>query len=163
MVIGCEPTGLASRLIRRPAVPEVAARHTFHYYKPTARRMPDPLTNDLESLSADLKGLKGSLLVGVLVGEGSIILHFNSGSSILVQCAFETVVHDCEAAGHGEIAATAIHLFDFLNGKVIDATNDENALITLKFGAAKKLQIRPDKSGLESYVLRTPKGVLPIY
>jgi len=125
--------------------------------------MPALSNDDLKSLSADLKNLKDSSLVGVLVGDGSMILNFANGSSILVQCPFETAVNGVSATGHGEDAETAINLFDLLNTQVLDAAVDERGLITLIFGPAKKLRICPDGSGLESYVMRTSNGVLPVY
>jgi hypothetical protein len=119
--------------------------------------------DDLKRLSVALKGLKDSLFVGVLVGYGSMILHFGNGSSILIQCPFETVTNGLRATGHGEDAETAIHLFEFFNTEILDAAADEKGLITLKFGDTKKLRICPDGSGLESYVVRTSNGVLPVY
>jgi len=99
--------------------------------------MPALSNDDLKSLSADLNGLKDSSLVGVLVGDGSIILNFANGSSILVQCPFETAVNGISATGHGEDAETAIHLFEFLNTHIVDAAVDHRGLITLKFGREK--------------------------
>jgi hypothetical protein len=125
--------------------------------------MPALSNENLKSLIADVKGLKDSTLVGVLVGDGSMILNFANGSSILLQCPFKTAINGVSATGHGEDAETAIHLFALLNTKVVDAAVDESGLITLKFSRTKKLRICPDGSGFESYVMRTSNGVSPVY
>jgi hypothetical protein len=118
---------------------------------------------DLENLKADLSSLKRSTFVGVLVGAGSMILHFSDGSSVLVQCPFETYDGDTSNKGHGESPGTSLILFTFLNEHVGDVSADLTGKIKLEFETSKGIQIIPDNSGFESYVLRTSKGVFPVY
>ncbi|HVB17132.1 MAG TPA: hypothetical protein VNF04_11395 [Stellaceae bacterium] len=117
---------------------------------------------DMNNLRKDLRNIEGSSLVGVLVGDGSMILNFSNNASILIQCAFETNDGEVVEGGHGEISQTAIYLFKFLNTRLDDVAVTEAGLITLGFGPDRRVRIIPDGSGLESYVLRTSSGVFPV-
>jgi hypothetical protein len=125
--------------------------------------MNSPTQTDWKSLQVDLISLKSSTFVGVLVGVGSIILHFSNGSSVLVQCPFEVFDGASSKAGHGEAPASSLLLFGLLNGRVDDASIDAKGRITFQFGASSSIRIVPDGSGYESYVLRTSKGTSPVY
>jgi hypothetical protein len=118
---------------------------------------------DRENLQADLSNLKSSIFVGVLVGVGSMILHFSNGSSVLVQCPFEVDDGGASNMGHGESPGTSVVLFGFLNEHVDDISVDVVGQITLAFGASRSIRIVPDNSGFESYVLTTSKGTFPVY
>ena len=118
---------------------------------------------DLQKLVADSNSLTGSTFVGVLVGAGSMILHFSDGSSVLVQCTFETYENTISRTGHGESPGTSTILFEFLNEDVVGVSVDAVGQMTFDFGAGKGIRIIPDSAGLEAYVLRTPRGVLPVY
>lgn len=118
---------------------------------------------DLKHLQADSSGLISFALVGVLVGYGSLILHFGDGSSLLVQCAFEVYDDKNSHAGHGESAETSVFLFQLLNQHIVSVQVDMAGQMILDFGAGRGIRIIPDHSGLESYVLRTPRGVFPVY
>jgi hypothetical protein len=118
---------------------------------------------DQANLQAELNDLKSSIFVGVLVGAGSLILHFSNGSSILVQCPFETVDDGPSARGHGESPTTSAILFGFLNSRVADVTVDAAGLAELRFGQGRGIKIIPDDSGFESYVVRTSHGVSPVF
>jgi hypothetical protein len=116
-----------------------------------------------EHLQAELRGLKTSLFVGVLVGVGSMILHFSDGSSLLVQCPFEMNDAGISNAGHGESLGTSAILFGLLNEHVSDVSLGNDGDITLKFSSDRAIRIIPDNSGFESYVLRTIRGVFPVF
>jgi hypothetical protein len=118
---------------------------------------------DLENLRADSKSLTASTFVGVLVGFGSMILHFSNGSSILVQCGFEVFDGKLSQSGHGQSPGTSVILFEFFNEHVVNVSVDLVGQMIFNFGTDREFRIIPDNSGLESYVLRTPKGVLPVY
>jgi hypothetical protein len=118
---------------------------------------------DHENLQADSNSLTASAFVGVLVGHGSMILHFSNGSSVLVQCAFEVYDNKISRTGHGESSETSTLLFEFFNLPVVAVSVDALGQITFDFGAGKGIRIIPDNSGLESYVPQTPKGVFPVY
>jgi hypothetical protein len=117
---------------------------------------------DLENLQADLGSLITSAFVGVLVGYGSMILHFSNGSSLLMQCPFEANEGSVSRAGHGEHADTSLALFQFLNADIVDVTVDGVGQIDFDFGARRSLRIIPENSGFESYVLQTSKGTFPV-
>src|SRR4051812_19627075 len=119
--------------------------------------------NDLENLTADSRSLRTAAFVGVLVGFGSMTLHFSNGSSVLVQCAFEVFDGELSRSGHGESPATSVSLFDFFNEHVVNVSVDVVGRMTFDFGANRGFQIVPDDTGFESYVLRTPKGAFPVY
>ena len=116
-----------------------------------------------EHLQAHLSGLRTSSCVGVLVGAGSMVLNFSDGSSLLVQCPFEVNDNGNLNMGHGESPGTSVALFGLLNEPIVDASVDTIGQITLNFRANRKIRIIPDSSGFESYVLRTSKGVSPVY
>jgi hypothetical protein len=118
---------------------------------------------DLENLRANSKSLTASAFVGVLVGFRSMILHFSNGSSVLVQCGFEVFDGKLSQCGHGESPATSVILFEFFNEHVVNVSVDLVGQMIFNFGTDREFRIIPDNSGLESYVLRTPKGVFPVY
>jgi hypothetical protein len=112
---------------------------------------------------ADLEQLTNVLLTGVLVGAGSLILQLANGASILVQCPFEVRGSSGRAAGHGESNGTASLLFPFLNRTVDRAGLGPHGTLELDFGSGEQLSIIPDHFGPESYVVRTSRGIVPVY
>jgi hypothetical protein len=118
---------------------------------------------DLQNLQALSNSLTGAAFVGVLVGAGSMILHFSNGSSVLVQCTFETCENTISRASHGESPGTSTILFEFLNKDVVGVSVDAVGQMTFDFGAGKRIRIIPDSGGLEAYVLRTLRGTFPVY
>ena len=118
---------------------------------------------DLENLQADSNSLVTSAFVGVLVGFGSMIMHFSNGSSVLVQCVFEVFDGNLSRTGHGGSPETSVILFEYFNEHVVSVSVDVIGQMTFNFAVERGFRIIPDGSGLESYVLRTPKGVFPVY
>jgi len=119
-------------------------------------------TTEIDVLNDSLGCLRGQAFTGVLVGVGSIILHFNGVCSLLLQCPFEVCEGATTKSGHGESRETSANLFDLLNQCVVDAHADPTGQIFLTFGGRRTIKIMPDRSGFESYVLSTPKGVHPV-
>lgn len=117
---------------------------------------------DLTLLRSDIGILGNTILVGILVGAGSLVLHFSDGSSLLIQCPFEAIAGRDATRGHGENPATAPALFRFLNEPVTGVAVSETGESTLRFRTG-SMRIIPDHSGLESYVLRTSRGVMPVF
>lgn len=110
----------------------------------------------------DLAEFCHAIFSGVTVGIGSIILLFVSGTQILIQCAFECTDADSSRRGHGEDASTSSILFDHLNHVVEVAEIDHGGTLTLKFDDGMCLRIIPERNGLESYVVTTNHGIVPI-
>jgi hypothetical protein len=118
---------------------------------------------DQEQLQAHSNSLINSAFVGVLVGHGSMILHFSDGSRVLVQCAFEVSDDKISHTGHGESAETSVLLFQLFNAHVVSIRVDTVGQMIFDFGAGRGIRRIPDGSGFESYVLSTPGGVFPVY
>lgn len=110
----------------------------------------------------DVAEFKSTLLTGVTVGVGSQILVFANGANIMIQCPFICGSEGQMTQGHGEDPASAVILFDFLNGQVKDVLLEEEGSLLLKFGGQKFLRIIPEDNGLESYVVSTRLGVCPV-
>ena len=119
-------------------------------------------STDHANLQADLGGLKNALLMGVLVGAGSIVLKFSDGASVLVQCPFEVEEAGQSHSGHGESPATSATLFGLLNHRVSGAKVDKRGRTTFDFEAGGKIRLIPDDSGFEAYVVNTTSGVFPV-
>lgn len=110
----------------------------------------------------DLAEIHHTVLTGLTVGVGSLILLFASGAQILLQCPFEGNEDGIVQAGHGEDMSSSPALFGFLNRRIIDATVDGNLILSLHFDDGRYLRIIPERNGLESYVLTTRHGICPI-
>jgi hypothetical protein len=82
---------------------------------------------------------------------------------VLVQCAFEVNDGTISRTAHGESVETSVFLFQLLNEKVVGVQVDMVGRMIFDFGAGRSIRIIPDNSGPESYVLRTPNGVFPVY
>jgi len=123
-----------------------------------AKKPPLP-SNDLKKLHADLRSLEGTNFTGVLVGYGSMILQFSNGSSVLVQCPFETCHDGAAGNGHGEEPKTALVLFDFFNAQVKTTLVDQAGRAELVFGSTSSIRIIMDDWGFDSYIVRAKKGV----
>jgi hypothetical protein len=118
---------------------------------------------EIDVLKAELGCLRKQAFTGVLVGVGSIILHFGGPCTLLIQCPFEVSDGAISKKGHGELRETSVILFDFLNQHVVDTHVDRTGQIALEFSERRTVKIIPDRSGFESYVLSTPKGVHPLF
>ncbi len=110
----------------------------------------------------DLAEVVSSVLTGVTVGVGSLILVFGNGVTLLIQCPFKSESKGKEQWGHGEEVHASVILFDFLNCKVEGARLEGVAVLVLDFGSIGSLTIAPESNGLESYVLTTKLGISPI-
>ncbi|NYI01175.1 DUF6188 family protein [Cupriavidus plantarum] len=110
----------------------------------------------------DLAEIRHTILTGVTVGVGSLVLLFSSGAQIVLQCVFECQEDGIVRAGHGEDVSSSPVLFGLLNRRIVDATVDGNLILSLHFEDGGHLRIAPERNGLESYVLTTRYGIRPI-
>lgn len=110
----------------------------------------------------DLAELRDTILTGLTVGIGSIVLLFASGAQILLQCVFQYGEAGALQSGHGEDIHSSHLLFTLLNHRVGNATIDANLVLTLRFDDGRFLKIVPEQNGLESYVVTTRHGICPI-
>jgi hypothetical protein len=118
-------------------------------------------STEFETLEAFLACLRQQAFTGVLVGVGSVILHFGR-CYLTVQCPFEVTDGAISKTGHGEAYETSPILFDFLNHTVVDTHADPTGQIALTFSEQRVIKIIPALTGFESYVLGTPKGLYPM-
>lgn len=110
----------------------------------------------------DLAELCNTILTGVTVGVGSLVLLFSSGAQILLQCVFECTEGSIARSGHGENPNSSQILFGCLNHRVDVAVMDNNDVLILRFDDGMDLRIVPEQNGLESYVVTTRHGICPI-
>lgn len=102
------------------------------------------------------------LLPGLMIGAGSLVLHFSSGAQILVQCTFTTHRGDVVQHGHGESMDTSPQLFGLINRKVSSASFDSSSTLSLGFDGGEVLSIIPELNGFESFILTTKHGICPV-
>src|SRR6185312_6933417 len=102
--------------------------------------MPTMSQTDLEHLQTHLEGLKNSLLRGVLVGAGSVVLNFSDSSTLLVQCPFDVFDGKSLSTGHGESPGTSVILFELLNQHVTDVKAGPQGEVELEFGDGKSIR-----------------------
>ncbi|WP_186209223.1 hypothetical protein [Burkholderia gladioli] len=114
----------------------------------------------------DLEEIVGRDIVEVMINPGSVSLYFNGadgrGGWILVQCRFVFQTAAGRIVGNAEFPEFANPLLDCLGEEVVDADFNERKVITLNFENKRFLQLIPEKDGLESYVLHTAQGIIPV-
>ncbi|WP_029970997.1 hypothetical protein [Paraburkholderia graminis] len=114
----------------------------------------------------DLDEIVGKEITGVTVNPGSVSLSFNgsggSGGWILVQCRFVLQAVGSQTLGNATLPESAASLLSCLKRKIVDARFDEGKVLTLHFEDKQLLQLIPEKDGLESYVLHTAQGIVPV-
>lgn len=114
------------------------------------------ITND------ELLEFNKSIFTGVIVGVGSLVLLFSSGTRIMIQCPFQCGEKDHLIAGHGEDVMTSNLLFPLLNQKIESCTILDCEILKLSFSDQRDVYIIPESSGFESYVITTSQGDYPI-
>ncbi|MEM5298642.1 hypothetical protein VSR82_30485 [Burkholderia sp. JPY481] len=114
----------------------------------------------------DLAEIVGREVTGVTVNPSSVSLSFNgsggNGGWILVQCRFVLQAAGGQTIGNATLPESAAPLLSCLKRKIVDARFDESKVLTLHFEDEQFLQLIPEKDGLESYVLHTAEGVVPV-
>ncbi|WP_186162669.1 hypothetical protein [Burkholderia gladioli] len=114
----------------------------------------------------DLEEVVGRDIVGVMINPGSVSLYFNGddgrGGWILVQCRFVFQTAAGRIIGNAGFPEFSNSLLDCLKKKVVDADFDERKILTLNFENKQFLKLIPEKDGLESYVLHTAQGIIPV-
>jgi hypothetical protein len=121
----------------------------------------------LDVLETEVKEFEGTGFTGILVGKGSLILHFTQdittgGPSILMQCPFEVKDKTGISLGHGENPETAMLLIPFLNETVCNASADEIGHLNLEFQSGKSVRVLRDDTWPDSFELRTRHGITPV-
>ena len=106
--------------------------------------------------------LIASILTGVTVGIGSLVLLFSSGASILIQCPFQCGKEGTSRMGHGEAVNDSVLFFSALNHEVKNAEMLSNDTLILSLSGGYEIKIYPENNGLESYVVTTSHGGMPI-
>lgn len=110
----------------------------------------------------ELDEFNSSILTGITVGIGSLILLFSSGVTVLVQCPFQCGKKGQFSAGHGEDIMTSTLLFSFLNHVVTSATMLNGSVLRLVLSDDCEIDIFPEDNGFESYVINTSQGAYPV-
>lgn len=110
----------------------------------------------------DLAEFSKTILTGITVGSGSLVLLFANGAHVLVQCPFELLEQGTIRHGHGEHTVDSTLLFGYLNCTVESAAIDDGSILTFNFECGRRLRIVPERNGFESYVITTRYGICPV-
>ncbi|WGS51684.1 hypothetical protein LFL96_09375 [Paraburkholderia sp. D15] len=116
----------------------------------------------------DLAEIIGSEITGVGINPASVSMEFgrgcrDSGSGwILIQCGFSLQHSEDEIIGDASSPQSSGSLQRCLNQLVVDANFDEQKVLTLTLESDLIVRIVPDVDGLESYVLHTSQGIVPV-
>jgi hypothetical protein len=110
----------------------------------------------------DLAEFCATILTGVIVGIGSLVLLFANGAHVLIQCTFECIERGNVHLGHGEQVTDSSLLFEYLNHTVESAELENESVLILNFDDGKYLRIIPERNGFESYVVTTRFGICPV-
>ncbi|EAT1859371.1 hypothetical protein EJO82_21895 [Salmonella enterica] len=110
----------------------------------------------------ELKEFEQSIFTGVIVGVGSLVLLFSSGTRIMIQCPFLCGEKNHQKNGHGEILATSELLFPLLNQRVESCTMLDGDVLRLSFSKENHIYIIPENNGFESYVITSSRGDYPV-
>ncbi len=111
----------------------------------------------------EISELSGALLTGVLTGAGSIVLILSNQSQILIQCDFFIQTREgATEIGHGENPISSVIIFPELNQLIERAHLSKEMELSLYFSNKSMLNIKPERNGMESYVVTTKYGVSPV-
>ena len=110
----------------------------------------------------ELDEFNQAVFTGVTVGVGSLVFLFSTGVTILVQCPFQCSNAGNFLTGHGEDLMTSNYLFHFLNQRITHIEMLDRSILKLTFSNENEINIIPDASGLESYVITTSQGAYPV-
>ena len=102
---------------------------------------------------SDVKGLNEFFLSGVLVGIGSLVLHFSGEAQIIISCPFRIEGEQGLEFGHGENPYASPLMFKCLNDDVVGSSVEDGHNLRLNFRSGIIMSILPDHVGLESYVV----------
>ncbi|WP_147394061.1 hypothetical protein [Paraburkholderia sp. BL23I1N1] len=116
----------------------------------------------------DLAEIIGSEITGVGINPASVSIEFSrgcrdSGSGwILIQCGFSLQHSEGESIGNGSSPQSSTCLHRCVHKIVVDANFDEHKVLTLVLDSDLIVRVVPELDGLESYVLHTSQGIVPI-
>ncbi|CAJ0803720.1 hypothetical protein LMG19083_03933 [Ralstonia psammae] len=114
---------------------------------------------------ADLDEIVGREIIGVAINPYSVSMSFGDNNStgwILIQCDFSLKILGEEHFGSAADQESAAFLKKCLGEKVIGADFGGDSTLSLYFDKGGYLRMIPMKDGLESYVLHTRNGIVPI-
>jgi hypothetical protein len=110
----------------------------------------------------DVKGFEDRILDGVLIGVGSLGLWFSDGAQVVVSCPLLLKEGEGVKIGHGEDPYSSSILFRCLNERVVRASICDHGILRLEFDRGASIEIIPERSGLESYVVIIGGEVIPV-
>jgi hypothetical protein len=116
----------------------------------------------------DLAEIIGSEVTRIGIHPASVSMEFgrgcrDSGSGwILIQCGFSLQHSEGEIIGSANSPQSSSCLQRCLNQLVVDATFDEQKVLSLAVESDLIVRVVPDLDGLESYVLHTSQGIVPV-
>jgi hypothetical protein len=114
----------------------------------------------------DLEEIVGREVSRVAINPGSVALSFGKNGVengwILIQCCFVLYVAGNVISGKAIVPEAASPLLHCLEKSIVDASYDESKVLTLFFNDKEYLQLIPEKDGLESYVIHTKQGIVPV-
>lgn len=116
----------------------------------------------------DLAEIIGSEITKVGINPASVSMEFNRGCRvggsgwILIQCGFSLQHSEGEIIGNASSSQSSRLLQRCVNKIVVDANFDEKKVLTLTLGSDLIVRVVPELDGLESYVLHTSQGIVPV-
>jgi hypothetical protein len=114
----------------------------------------------------DLGEIIGREITGIMINPASVSLSFNKsnevGGWILMQCRYLLRSDNIDFDGDATVPQSAQALLHCLRRKITNASFDEAKVLTFFFSDGQFLKLIPQKDGLESYVLHTRQGIVPI-
>jgi len=114
----------------------------------------------------DLDEIVGCEVVRIDINPASVSMSFNrrgrEGGWILIQCRFSLSDSDEDSSGTASVPESAASLLRCLKQIIADAHFDESKALTLFLENGMIVRLLPEKDGLESYVLHTRRGIVPV-
>lgn len=154
---------MVSQQIQLQVVLALEVKRMYHYQQTLFRQKGK---NNMIT-DAELHEFEQSIFTGVTVGVGSLVLLFSSGARVMIQCPFQCGEKGQLHTGHGENLSTSNFLFPLLNQvvrrcSVVDGEILNLEILRLSFDNERYIQILPENSGFESYVITTSYGDYPV-
>lgn len=114
----------------------------------------------------DLDEIVGREISRVAINPNSVSVFFDNsdgrGGWLLVQCQFIFHVSGRDVIGKATVPESSAALLGCVGRRVINALFDKSKVLKIYFENEQSLRIVPEKDGLESYVLHTQQGIVPV-
>lgn len=114
----------------------------------------------------DLDEIVGRRVTNVAINPTSVSLCFDGqgkgGGWLLIQCSYALRLGESDITGAATEPESAKPLLHCLEENITNANFDSDKVLTLFFERGQFLKIMPESDGLESYVLHTRRGIVPI-